>query len=377
MPTTHGTMTLYQAAELFTLQEKVAPAGKPAWMNLHARPRPQYRGEPPALTGPGLYAVFLRGHLTYIGLYAGKKDRPFGGSVLERWSKHLTYHSLRAGEVCFSAAALAAMPQLDGPAASEIAQLSTDIANSALLGTHGASCTLNKVRFAQHHWDRLGPPNKDSLLEDFSFGYWQLPRDWAAQIPDDRDIAASHWVKRHWLRGPERAMIRALAPVCNNETTVDEVTDGASVAEVEAAAARLFATFDAPHAEVQPETLVETEDEESRAEEAVSATPAGEALLHDLEQDCPAGFLVYATDLPDIRIALADPVGRTKVMVELRPNTLKGKTHASVAACTRLDFEARARDDGKSEYRFDPERHGAADLFALAGAALARLAEAG
>ncbi len=90
MPTTHGTMTLYQAAELFTLQEKVAPAGKPAWMNLHARPRPHYRGEPPALTGPGLYAVFLRGHLTYIGLYAGKKDRPFGGSVLDRWFKHLT-----------------------------------------------------------------------------------------------------------------------------------------------------------------------------------------------------------------------------------------------------------------------------------------------
>jgi len=381
MPITRGPMTLYKAAELFTLQEKVAPVGKPKWMNLHARLRAEYRGEPAALTGPGLYAVFLRGHLTYIGLYAGKRDRPFGGSVLDRWFKHLTYHSLRAREISFSADALAKMPTLEGPVAMSIAQLSGDVQNSALLGRSEASCTLNKVRFAQHHWDVLGPPNKDGLLEDFSFAYWQLPREWADKIPDDIDVPPSQWVKRHWLRTPEREMIRRLDPVCNSQTVSAAVIDGATVAEVEDAATCLFATFpvgqvDAPFSPVEEEAG-SRDDDESVVEDQVSATSIGEALLTELQQDCPAGFLVYATDVPDIRIALVAPIGRIKVIVEFGPKALKGKTHASVAACAQLGFEGRSLDNGKSEFTFDPARHGASDLIALAGAAMTRLIDAG
>ena len=137
-------MPFYRASELFTLRPVPPTLGKPAWMNLRAVPRAPWAGEPEALRGPGIYGMFHDDRLVYVGLYAGKAERPFGGSVLERWEKHVTYQTLRSPYVTFARRHLKHLHALaaaepNGPIETIVAMLALNGDESPLLQRKGGS----------------------------------------------------------------------------------------------------------------------------------------------------------------------------------------------------------------------------------------------
>src|SRR4051795_3692227 len=94
-------MTLYNAAKLFYLKQVPPDYCMPTWANLKAVRHLHCEGESPEFAGPGLYALFLNKSLFYIGLNAGQKRNPLGGSVLNRWGKHIVGQTLRSRYLCF------------------------------------------------------------------------------------------------------------------------------------------------------------------------------------------------------------------------------------------------------------------------------------
>lgn len=365
-------MTVFQAAQLFTLHPVPPVEGKPAWMNLRARRQPEWRGEPPALTGPGLYGMFFDGGLVYVGLYAGRRDHPFAGSVLDRWHKHAVYQTLRAPEVVFARSQLdRILNELDGAA---LAELRASADSEALIEQHGGSCTFEKARFALGHWADLGPGNEDTLLDRLSFAYHQLPRNWAQRVAPIEGQSASGWVKREWLRGAEAALIAAFAPVCNSGV---EPVSGRVIAPEAflARAAALLSGDAAPPA--PPVPLEESGEDEMTAGERRFRTrlgEAGEILLGDLQRRCPSAMTIGFTDTPDLRVYLSHP---RRVLMTLAPRaseTLLCATLANAATCGRLGFDAQPiQGTMRAQFMFDPARHDGSDLLAIAGAAAAAL----
>ncbi|MGA1799391.1 hypothetical protein VH567_11500 [Sphingomonas sp. 4RDLI-65] len=397
-------MTFHKAEDLFALRETIPVAGKPAWMNLRAVVRPEWRGEPEALTGPGVYGVFLDGSLFYIGLYAGKADRPFGGSVLERWRKHATYHILRAPEIVFARGQLdRIIAELDGPAidlAACAAQVGDDDGGGPLVERHGGSCTFNKARFAARHWDSLKPGNDDDLLRRISFVYHQLPRGWDLRREQIEGEVASRWVKRHWLRTAEKTLIEHFRPICNGETIAGTERDGIGVDEVEHMMATVFDTVVETHplpadrggsdgfggagiAEQSPDDSIQPEengDDTSAGERSFRSrlSSEGAALIEDLSARCPRGMTIDFTDVPDLRIYASQPRRRVLMTVRARADGLMTcHALASVAACRAIGFDAQEeRGSGPmtAGFTLDPAVHDLTELVAVAGAAMQALA---
>lgn len=390
-------MTIYTADDLFTLRETIPVAGKPAWMNLRAVVRPEWRGEPEALTGPGVYGVFLDGSLFYIGLYAGKAGRPFGGSVLERWSKHATYHILRAPEVAFAQSQLDRIfGELTRPAVDMAAcvALKRSGAESPLVEKHGGSCTFNKARFAARHWETLGPGNEATLLARISFVYHRLPRSWDSRRETIEGEVASRWVKRQWLRPVEKALIRALRPICNAETTPGTEREGIGHDEVERMMAALFAgdgeTNPVSH-DLGPDggddsTSLDTSPDEGEGEgegddDATSGerdfrarlSGDGAALVEELSVRCPRSMTIAFTDTPDLRLYTSQPRRRVLLTMKARGDgMITCHTLASVAVCRALGFDAREERGGsmRAGFALDPVAIDVTDLVAVGGAAV-------
>jgi hypothetical protein len=391
-------MTIYTASDLFTLRETIPVAGKPAWMNLRAAVRPEWRGEPDALTGPGIYGVFLDGSLFYIGLYAGKAGRPFGGSVLERWSKHATYHILRAPEVVFAKSQLdRIIAELTGPAADIAACVAqeTDAAKSPLVEKHGGSCTFNKARFAARHWETLGPGNEETLLARISFVYHQLPRSWDSRRETVDGEGGSRWVKRHWLCPAEKALIEAFNPICNGETTPGTERDGIGPDEVEKMMAALFGgdgdarpvsendgadlgnegtSLDTSTAEAEAEGDDDATDGERKFRARLSTD--GAALVEELSTRCPRSMTIGFTDTPDLRLYVNQPRRRVLLTMSTRADgQITCHTLASVALCRALGFDAKEERGGpmKAGFTLDPMAVDVTDLVAVGGAAVQSL----
>jgi hypothetical protein len=391
-------MTTYTASNLFTLRETIPVAGKPAWMNLRAAVRPEWRGEPEALTGPGVYGVFLDGSLFYIGLYAGKADPPFGGSVLERWRKHATYHILRAPEVVFAKSQLdRIVAELTGPAVDIAAcvALETDATKSPLVEKHGGSCTFNKARFAARHWETLGPGNEETLLARISFVYHQLPRNWDSRRETVGGESGSRWVKRHWLRPVEKALIAAFRPICNGETALGSERDRVGPDEVEKMMATLFGGDGeaGPAAEndgadlgsegisldtSMTETESADEDDATDGERKFRAhlSTDGLALVEELSARCPRSMTIAFTDTPDLRLYASQPSRRVLLTMKARVDGLiTCHTLASVAVCRALGFDAKEQRGGpmKAGFTLDPVAVDLTDLVAVGGAAIQSL----
>lgn len=383
---------IYTASDLFKLRETLPVAGKPTWMNLRAIVRPEWRGEPEAMTGPGVYGVFLDGNLFYIGLYAGKADRPFGGSVLERWRKHATYHILRAPEVVFAKSQLnRIVTELTGPAVdiASCVALEMDATRSPLVERNGSSCTFNKARFAAQRWQTLRPGNEDTLLDKISFVYRQLPRSWDLRREVVEGERASQWVKRHWLRPVEKALIEAFNPICNSETIPGTERDGIEPNEVERMIEELFnrdaktgrareaCSYAAESANVSTDTPSDDAEGEGDAtfgeiKFRARLSPDGEALIEDLSARCPRGMMIGFTDTPDVRLYASQPRRRVLLTMSARADGLINcRTLASVAVCRVLGFDAQEERDGpmKAGFTLNPTAVDVTDIVAIAGAA--------
>jgi hypothetical protein len=215
----------FKASEVLTLHEDVAP-GLPPFANLKAKRHPGTRGSE-ALKGPGIYGLFCKGSLYYIGIYTGAARKTFTGTVLDRWDMHLTYHSLRSPKIKFAPSSmLRILRELQGDAADTFAtmlggrDLSIDDLRSAdvpFVGK-GPSCTYNKALFASRNWDVFGPGNEERMLSDVTFAYARILPAAAARLGQAQGVSAYNWVKYNWLETRETRLVEALRPICNSVT---------------------------------------------------------------------------------------------------------------------------------------------------------------
>jgi hypothetical protein len=380
-----------RAGDLFTLEPDLRIAGKPDFMNLRAVARGGRGARTEALAGAGIYGLFLRDRLFYVGIYTGAGETPFTGSVLDRWFKHLTYQTLRSPKVTFCRDALTRILALDGAAAEAVAAAmggrdadpaGFDPDRQPLFARGSASCTANKARFAARHWDVFGPGNEARMLDEVSFVHARLLPDAVtlALLGEADGKARNGWVKYAWLGSRETGLVETLRPACNSgidpATAREDVTAADFAAAVEAAFATPLEAFGGavPIAAAEVDEAIEREEVpdwlpgEQRFRARLNA--AGEALLSEWEQRAPAAMRIGFTALPDLRLYL-EPDHRVLMRVEPRA---RGKllVHARAAAgtCRALGFDAVPEGEGWSRFSVDPAAVEVAALAAVAGASL-------
>ncbi|WP_289016073.1 hypothetical protein [uncultured Methylobacterium sp.] len=428
----------FSASDLFTLREVGSRQGKPAWANKRAYRQPRWKGVPEELAGPGIYALLLDNSLFYVGLFAGGIRDPFGGSVLDRWYKHITFQCMRAPEICFAPRELRKiLAEIDGPVGDDIARCLPDGRDTdcssldpdfhpLIAGRNGPSCTFRKARFASRHWRSIGPDADpgDRILERMTCVYERIPEDGLSLslLEGSSEEERASWVKFRWLKPREAELIASLRPMCNFEIEpgTERSDIGAAVAEAALAEAlakplEAFAAgvrkagqstsaraSDRPDGEAwadsdrnagvvagsDPDYDLEGEAVEALTERDTSAgevrfrnrlSPAGEALTAEVERECPTMFSTQFTATPDFRVKLKMPDGRTeRVLLRLSTSNglLRGESLAGAAACRALGLQAEGLIGAtmKSVFHVDPAIHGASVLFAVAGAATQALA---
>lgn len=242
-----------KARAFLTLEEVVAP-NMPDFANLKARRLPAAR-KLDSLKGPGIYGVFCRDRLYYIGIYTGKSYQTFAGNVLDRWDMHLTFHSLRSPKISFVPSnMLRILKELEGEPADTFARMlgGRDLTIEDLRSKNvpfissGPSCTFNKALFATLNWDVFAPGNNDRILDEVSFVYARIPESARVLLEGACEKTTYHWAKYKWLEPREAALVEALRPICNSVTSNyrDDVTAGDFIAA-------LKAQFDTPLAKVE------------------------------------------------------------------------------------------------------------------------------
>lgn len=385
-----------KAADLFTLAPDGPIPGKPDFMNLKAVPHLRGRARPAELRGSGIYGVFLRDRLFYVGIYTGAGSTPFAGSVLDRWDKHLTYQTLRSPKVTFCRRALAEIVGMSGAPVEAIADATGGRGSSIaalvpeehpLLASGGASCTANKARFALENWDIFGPGGEAQMLEEVTFVYGRLlPEPQVLALLEGSESDARYlWIKHKWLSVREGKLIEDLRPACNHQTDSDQArTDVTSAMFIDALHTQFsidLRPLDEANSAIEIVAVQAQEDAASESEELPEYQPneprfrsrlseAGETLVAELERAVPAAMQLGYTDTPDLRLYL-EPRHRVLMRVETRSaGQLLIHSHASVATCAALGFVASSRADGWSSFPLDPDVADVATLLAIAGASL-------
>ncbi len=392
-------MPICRANEIFKYRVVEPKAGTPEWMNLVVDRREEWRGEHEAFQGPGLYGVFLDDALFYVGLYAGKKNRPFGGSVFERWHKHISYQIGRSPYLSFTPTRMREVLATGGILASAFADalnasgVSLDALDTAIHpliakrnrnGSRAASCTPSKIRFAERHWAIFGPDTTlDALMARFTFVYQQWPRDWIDRVAPDAGQRPGDWVLANWLTKPEAELIRGYAPRCNHLVGADVLTgehDPVNSAVFEARLAEIvgaLVAIEVPQAHLSLPEECEREEADEAEEKFRAATTIArwsETLINDLQTSCPSAMDVYFTDNDDLRIGLKQPRVRPgqrgpgiEVLITVRAGERTGiqfEPRRGSETCAALGFVPAKR---AGYFQFDPDRHLASDLFAVAG----------
>ena len=402
-------MPVYRADSFFRYRVVQPKATTPEWMNLVVDRREEWRGEHQAFQGPGLYGVFFDDELFYIGLYAGKKDRPFGGSVFERWHKHIAYQIARSPHLSFTPNGMREILAFEGSiiatafnkalAACGITPDTLETAVHPLIakrnrnGSRAASCTPTKIRFAEQHWQTFGSDatrdTLDALMARFTFVYQQWPRDWIGRLAPNPGQRPGDWVASEWLAKPEDELIGGYFPVCNHPAGSSNAINKhypVAPAILDARLAEMVAALDAgeltpAQALVQEEGEREEPDEaEERFRAATTIARWSDTLINDLQNSCPSAFDIYFTDTDDLRIGLKQPYARpgrrgraVEVLITVKAGEQTGiqfEPSGASETCARLGFEPTRR---AGHFQFDPDRHLASDLFAVAGAVFAEI----
>lgn len=182
-----------QAIDLFEIKKVNSKEGKPSWANLVFNVKKDHGFNK---NGIGLYSIFYKGKIIYLGKYLGDNRDPSKGDVLAvRWKKHLQTLSFRGRNV-----SLSKRPLLDllntYPRHSLVKDLSaSDL--KVITCPDGNVSSINRVRFAMDNWKDF----KNFSLENFSFLYIQVN----PKLINHISLA-------------EKDLIKELMPYCNFET---------------------------------------------------------------------------------------------------------------------------------------------------------------
>jgi len=164
-----------------------------------------------ALAGGGVYAVYYRGELLYVGLFTGDAGIPFASNVAaKRFYKHLEALTLRGRTIGFSAKNYDRTIALDRPSCPLIGILK----GTLLPRGNGAVKTYPcKVEFACDNWDAFSQiEHGNTALDEFTFVYGRIGPE---QFNQDKVI--TYQQVKNYLGVIEDDIIHQHRPRCNEK----------------------------------------------------------------------------------------------------------------------------------------------------------------
>lgn len=215
----------FPASDVLALGDHVKD-GHPSFANLRATRLEKWR-KLPDLAGPGIYGLFCKGILYYVGIYTGSKKTTFTGSALDRWDMHLTFFSLRSPEVSFVPRNMKKILGLPGAPSDEYARLlggrDLDLdriasAEVPFVVPKYASCTFSKALFATNNWDVFGPGREQTMMKDVTFMYARILPEVEPLLGSADAYARYWWAKYEWIQARETRLVKELKPICNSAT---------------------------------------------------------------------------------------------------------------------------------------------------------------
>jgi len=260
--------------------------------------------------GAGLYAIFYKGSLIYIGKFLGTRVDWKKGSILDsRWMKHLKALTLLGREVSFSkkswSSVQAAINSSGDHGCKEVATLRSNIRGSdgdLMITDMGCRVSFEKYAFAEEIRIERGDPAE--ALGDLDFLY--LRYSGSKDTPSVRERVSA----------AENEAIKKFRPRCNvlkgSEAPVE-----AGKAEVESTITQLMAKYmedSRTITAVAPDDDGEREDELPQFEEKLAVGPESfQRLIRALEGfvgDREDAILVYTdTNGGDLRVRKYKPGG--------------------------------------------------------------------
>lgn len=175
--------------------------------------------DPDAWNGPGLYAIFYRGELIYIGKYLGRRDNPYSGNIVAtRWWAHFATLTLLGHRVSIPSGVLDLLPQNNK--GDLFRNLQQHAAITPRLTSHrGCVTSLNRLLFAGKYWSIFNTRDPKRLLNDFEFLYIRL-----------RQSNVNVAYLRERISSAEDASIHKLMPKCNRGVPWIKKRKGSSLA---------------------------------------------------------------------------------------------------------------------------------------------------
>ncbi len=200
-------MNIYNwlAGELYQSEDKSPVNGKPLWANQHFKTTHNLSRQ--QVAGPGVYVIFYREKLIYIGTFRGTGTNPCGGNITTiRWNNHLGGFTSRDHRISFGqkiiqqiATANTGSDPGDGFANADPKILSKD---------QGCRSTYNRFLFSKEFWHNFSGVISKNIMDDFKFTYFQISPQTVATLSDVNKLVLE----------VETGLIEELKPRCNSET---------------------------------------------------------------------------------------------------------------------------------------------------------------
>jgi len=161
------------------------------------------------LKGPGLYGVFYRGKLIYIGKFLGTRTNPFSGNiVVKRWWTHFASLTMRGHRLSFPKTTLTNL--LEGTLTALDPGIRDALTKAAqtLSKDRGCVTSMNRALFSNQNWTTFNCAEPQALLRSFSFIYVRIAPSALADTVD---------ALRERISYAEKIVIARLQPIANKE----------------------------------------------------------------------------------------------------------------------------------------------------------------
>ena len=163
-------------------------------------------GGPEWFRGAGLYGLFYKGSLIYIGKFLGQKNNPWAGNiVVNRWWAHIATVTAFGHRISFSPSIWQQL-QDESPNHPLIIALGKVVRQQVFATDRGGATSLKRLMFARKHWDTFGHGQPENILRDFCFVYVRATGNGAGN-----DIEGI----RQAISSAEQDAVVEFSPCCN------------------------------------------------------------------------------------------------------------------------------------------------------------------
>lgn len=159
----------WNAQEIFDIKKTNPISGMPTFSNLVFSKKTN-KSE---INGCGIYLIYYKQKLIYIGKFRGNESNAFGGSIFtSRWNRHMQTLTLRGNKISIKQNII--NKQLNKTLLDNLSNCEPLV----LEEDKGFVVSRNRLEFANLYWETF-QQNNEAWLNDFEFSYVQFnPEKW-------------------------------------------------------------------------------------------------------------------------------------------------------------------------------------------------------